>query len=159
MFIPVSVIIRYYPHFRTSGNALGASSRLAGAVWRFCLRARVTAVGVLGLAPGATRPPLRRIRRITRFFFRGCFRDHHTPRGWLKCCEGVQGSAGEKRWRHARLTPCGGSVCEILSGIGQLENCRSVMLSGGCLPTSPSKKQHVQGHFWQKKVFKIPQGS
>ena len=71
--------------------------------------------------------------------------------------EGVQGSAGEERWRHAWLTPCGRSVCEILSGIGQLENCRSVMLSGDCLPTSPSKKQHVQGHFWQKKVFKIPQ--
>ena len=51
--------VRNYPHFRTSGNALGASSRLAGAFWRFCLRARVTAVGVLGLAPGATRPPSR----------------------------------------------------------------------------------------------------
>ena len=31
----------------------------------------MTAVGVLGLAPGATRPPLRRIRRITRLFFFG----------------------------------------------------------------------------------------
>ena len=71
--------------------------------------------------------------------------------------EGVQGSAGEERWRHAWLTPCGRSVCEILSGIGRRENCRSVMLSGDCLPTPPSKKQVVPRHFWQKKVFKIPQ--